>query len=142
MEKTQNTAIIRQLYLDAASKMQNVDDMGYRMISARPSSLKAFDTFFATVRAALANYSLIIDKIAAEGDRVMVQYTISGIHQAEFMGFVPTHQLTTITGIDIFRLNNGKVEEHWDAAHQIVSIPQQYRKRSKSAHNLSSSGVV
>jgi hypothetical protein len=28
-----------------------------------------------------------------------------------------------ITGIDIFRLNKGKVIRHWDAAHQICAAP-------------------
>lgn len=143
MENIQNTAIIRQLYLDIAAGTPNADEMvsEYRTISARPSSLKAFDTFFSAVRDALANYTLTINNIAAEGDRVMVQYTISGIHQADFLGIFPTHERTTITGIDVFRLNNGKVVEHWDSAHQIASMSQQYHRRHKPVRRLSSSGV-
>ena len=143
MEKIQNMAIIRQLYLDIAAGTQNADEREseYRTISARPSSLKAFDIFFSTVRDALANYTLTINNIASEGDRVMVQYTISGIHQADIMGFFPTHERITITGIDIFRLNNGKVVEHWDSARQFASLTQQYRRPGKPARKLSQSGV-
>jgi predicted ester cyclase len=143
MEKMQNTAIIRQLYLDYAAGMQYADERvsEYITISSRPSSLKAFDTFFSTVRDALANYTLTLNNIAAEGDRVLVQYTISGIHQADFMGIPPTHERTTITGIDVFRLDNGKVVEHWDSAHQIASMTQQYPRRHKPVRKLSRSGV-
>ena len=56
----------------------------------------------------------------------MVRYTICGTQKNPFMGIAPTNERITITGIDIFRLDNGKVVEHWNAAHQICALPQFY----------------
>jgi predicted SnoaL-like aldol condensation-catalyzing enzyme len=36
------------------------------------------------------------------------------------MGKEPTNEKMTINGIDIFRLDNGVVVEHWDAARQMI----------------------
>jgi hypothetical protein len=42
------------------------------------------------------------------------------------MGMPPTNERMKITGIDVFRLDNGKVTEHWDAAHQMSAFPGLY----------------
>jgi len=70
----------------------------------------------------LPDYEFNIDNMIVKGDRVMARYTISGIHKGELMGQPPTNERVTITGIDVFRLDEGKVVEHWDAAHQMSVI--------------------
>jgi steroid delta-isomerase-like uncharacterized protein len=92
--------------------------------SERHVSLRAFNRFFAIINEAFPDYDLIIENLIAKEDRVMVRYTINGTHKGSFMGMPPTNERITITGIDVFRLDNGKVVEHWDAAHQISAIPQ------------------
>ena len=52
----------------------------------------------------------------------MTRYTITGTHKAHFMGMAPTNETVNICGIDIFRIESGKVVEHWDAAHQIKAL--------------------
>jgi len=125
-----NTEIIRQLYFNIISRRPVVNNTGAKnhgftqyTVSARPSSLKAFESFFSLVADAFPDYNLSIESLSAKGDRVMVRYTITGTHRRTFMGIEPTNQRLTITGIDIFRLYNGKVVEHWDAAHQICALP-------------------
>lgn len=92
--------------------------------SSRHSTLKTLDQFFASVSAAFPDCELNIDNLMVKGDKVMARYTISGTHQGDFMGLAPSHQRVTIAGLDVFRLDKGKVVEHWDAAHQIsVLLP-------------------
>ncbi len=124
-----NGEIIRQLYKDVTSSRR-----GYRIpktegsnftqytVTGKPSSLKSFYRFFATVKEAFPDYELIMENLIVKGDRVMARYTISGTHQAEFMGIMPTHEKMAITGIDVFRLDQGQVVEHWDAAHQVSAF--------------------
>ncbi len=88
-------------------------------MSASPLGLNAFERFFTAVGEAFPDYELNIDHLITKGDRVMVRYTICGTHKGEFMGMSPTNERMTITGIDVFRLDNGRVIEHWDAAHQM-----------------------
>src|SRR5262245_39455834 len=54
-----------------------------------------------------------IEDIIAEGDRVAVRWTNRGTHVGEFMGMPATGKAFTIAGIDIHRLRDGKLAEHW-----------------------------
>lgn len=47
----------------------------------------------------------------AEGDRVMVRWTSQGTHQGEFNGLPPTGVHVTNSGINIFRIADGKIAE-------------------------------
>ena len=138
-----NCEIIRRLYTDAASTMiQNADYKARRKIftrysASRPSSLKAFKNFFAAVSTAFPDYDLRIDNIVSRGDKVMARYTISGTQKRDFLGITPTNERTTVTGIDIFRLDNGKVAEHWNATHQLCACRHTERRSIESYQDRS-----
>ena len=54
-----------------------------------------------------------LEDMIAEGDKVVVRWTNRGTHVGEFMGIPPTGKSFSIAGIDIHRLSNGKLAEHW-----------------------------
>jgi steroid delta-isomerase-like uncharacterized protein len=54
-----------------------------------------------------------IGEIVAEGDRVAYRGTESGTHTAEFLGIPATGKSATWTEIQFFRIQDGKVAEHW-----------------------------
>jgi predicted ester cyclase len=120
-----NQAIIERLYSEAVNKQisSNTGGKGASFtqytVSAKPNSLQAFNAFFEAVRQALPDFTFTIDSVIVKGDRVMTRYSISGTHKGDFLGMAPTNDKLTITGIDIFHLDKGKVIQHWDAAHQI-----------------------
>jgi predicted SnoaL-like aldol condensation-catalyzing enzyme len=122
----QNTEIIRSLYGEVLSFTQTgtniksgLNGFARYAVSANTDNLKDFEKFFMSVAEAFPNYELTIDNLLTKEDRVMVCYTISGTQSAPFLGKPPTNKGTTIRGIDVFRLNNGKVVEYWDSPHQI-----------------------
>lgn len=122
----QNTEIIRSLYGEVLSLTQmglsiksGLNGFTRNTVSAKTANLKDFEKFFTSVAEAFPNYELTIDNLLTKEDRVMVCYTISGIQRNPFLGKPPTNKRTTIRGIDVFRLNNGKVVEYWDSPHQI-----------------------
>jgi predicted ester cyclase len=55
-----------------------------------------------------------IEEMIAEGDRVMVRWTSHGTQQGEFNGLPPTGTHTTNSGINIFRIADGRIAEVWD----------------------------
>jgi len=145
----QNKEIIRQLYIEASVKKQRQitdkapgNNFTQYTVSAKPSSLKTFHNFFTAVNAAFPDYELYIDNLIARGDRVMARYTISGTHKGDFMGVAPTNQRMSISGIDVFRLDKGKVVQHWDAAHQMSALPQFGRTLIAKANNWVSSSLT
>jgi predicted ester cyclase len=74
-----------------------------------------------------------IDDQIAEGDKVVMHYTITGIHKGDFQGIAATGKSIKIIGIAIHRIVNGKNVEiwtNWDAPglmHQLgaISLPGQ-----------------
>ena len=54
-----------------------------------------------------------IDDVIASGDKVVVRYTTRATHSGELFGAPPTGRDVTLTGIEIYRLEDGKVAEFW-----------------------------
>jgi predicted ester cyclase len=54
-----------------------------------------------------------VEEVIVEGDKVVERFSAGGTHQGEFFGIPPTGRRGSITGINILRIANGKVVEHW-----------------------------
>ncbi len=64
---------------------------------------EAFDSTFA------------VDDVIAEGDKVVLRWTQAGRHIGPIFGRPATDRTFRTTGIEIWRVENGKLAEHWDA---------------------------
>jgi steroid delta-isomerase-like uncharacterized protein len=64
-------------------------------------------------RAAFPNLTLTNDDIVVGSDRVVLRWTARGTHEGELMGIPASGAEVTMTGIDILRVENGKVVERW-----------------------------
>ena len=65
-----------------------------------------------------------MEDVIAEGDRVVVRWTNSGIHRGESRGFPATGRTVSIAGIDIHRLEGGKMAEHWHVVDMLSMLVQ------------------
>lgn len=54
-----------------------------------------------------------INAVISEGDRVAIRYTADGTHLGQFQGIAPTGNAVTWTGINIFRIDCGRIAEVW-----------------------------
>jgi len=54
-----------------------------------------------------------VQDVIAEGDRVVVRWVQQGTQSGAFMGIPPTGRQYTFAGIDIHRLRDGLMAEHW-----------------------------
>jgi steroid delta-isomerase-like uncharacterized protein len=54
-----------------------------------------------------------IEDIVAEGDRVVVRWSQTGTQSGNFMGIPPSGRNFTFAGIDVHRLRDGRMAEHW-----------------------------
>ena len=64
-------------------------------------------------RAAFPDGHTQIDDLIAEDDKVVLRWTDGGTHRAPFLGVAPTGKRVTFTGIDVYRLADGKIVEFW-----------------------------
>ena len=53
------------------------------------------------------------DDLVAEGDKVAKRWTVTSTHKGEFMGIPATGNHIRVTGIEIFRIKDGKIVELW-----------------------------
>ena len=56
---------------------------------------------------------LSVEDIMAEGDRVAARVTFRGTHTGPFQGIPPSGRQVTFTSIEMNRMVDGKVAEHW-----------------------------
>ena len=52
-----------------------------------------------------------ITDVVAEGRNVAIWYTVEGTHRGEFDGVPPTGKRVSWTGVDLFRVDGGKIAE-------------------------------
>lgn len=71
-----------------------------------------------------------IEDLLADGDRVVVRWNTSGRHIGDYGKVTATGKTITMSGIDIFRLENGRVVECWsmwdgiDVFDQLGVLPE------------------
>ena len=71
-----------------------------------------------------------VEDVIAEGDKGVVRWTCVSTHTGELWGIAPTGKRLTTSGIDIFRIEDGKIVEWeglWDSGaylSQLGAIPQ------------------
>jgi steroid delta-isomerase-like uncharacterized protein len=75
-------------------------------------------------RSAIADMHQIIEDMVAEDDKVACRWSGRGTHQGELMGIAATGKAITITGIVIYRIANGKIQEEWDYSDTLGLMQQ------------------
>jgi steroid delta-isomerase-like uncharacterized protein len=60
----------------------------------------------------------------AEGDKVLIRWSMTGTHEGELTGIAPTGKSVTITGFDFFRIEGGKIAEMWQEVDQLGMLQQ------------------
>lgn len=62
--------------------------------------------------------------IVAEGDRVAVTSHMVGTNSGPMMGMPPTNKKVDLMGVDILKMKNGKVTEHWGYVEEMKMMQQ------------------
>jgi predicted ester cyclase len=64
-------------------------------------------------RGAFPDASFTLEDQIVDGDVVVTRWTARGTHQGELLGMAPSGAQVQTTGIEIFRIQEDKVAEHW-----------------------------
>jgi len=76
------------------------------------------------LRTAFPDFHLTFEDIIAEGDMVWVRLSARGTHEGPFMSLPGTGRQISLTVIDILRVVDGQLAEHWGVADRL-SVAQQ-----------------
>jgi predicted ester cyclase len=83
--------------------------------------LKEHIAFF---EAAFPGYQLSAKEMIAEGDKVVVDAALSGVHKGELMGLPPTGKEVEVPFIIVYRVSGGKIVDHTMVADQARLMQQ------------------
>jgi len=75
---------------------------------------KGFREFFEAWFKAVPDFKYELKKIVSEGDLVWAYGTYSGTQKGDWLGIPATGKTYTFDAVDIFRVEDGKLAEHWD----------------------------
>lgn len=117
-----NKSMIRRFVEDVKNKRQleqmgDIFQPGYKennsTVAGFGKGTEGYTKFLRHLFAAFPDDKVTIGEIVADGDMVAYRATESGTHQAEFLGIPATGKHATWTEIQFFRIQDGKVAEHW-----------------------------
>jgi steroid delta-isomerase-like uncharacterized protein len=120
--------ILNSRDVDALDEIVAVDYLDHAAFPTQAPGLEGLKQRVATLIKALDPFWTIHDMIA-ERDIVVIRWSHVGTHRGEFLGIPPTGRQFTFKGIDIYRLHDGMMAEHWNAVdmygflQQIRAIP-------------------
>ncbi|MDQ3694920.1 MAG: ester cyclase [Chloroflexota bacterium] len=73
---------------------------------------------------AFPDFAIQVDDAFADGDMVVTRYTATGTHQGTWLGIEPTGTSVEYTGMNVFRLECGKIAESWGEANHLSLLRQ------------------
>ncbi|HSD01772.1 MAG TPA: ester cyclase [Gaiellales bacterium] len=79
---------------------------------------------FDGVRAGLPDFRATILHQVAEGDLVMTHKVFHGTHTGELLGIPPTGREVEILVIDVVRVADGRIVEHWGIVDRLGLLQQ------------------
>jgi predicted SnoaL-like aldol condensation-catalyzing enzyme len=90
-----------------------------------PQGKDGFLEFFGVIFGALPDFRYSVKKVVADGDIVMAWCTTSGTHAgSDFLGQPASGNRVRFDVVDIFRMEEGLIAEHWDVADTFTFFSQ------------------
>jgi len=131
MSTETNKNLARRFYLETlnARRIDTVDDLAvaeyveHEPLPGQRDNREGLKYLVRILTEALSPTFTVEDMIA-EGDRVVVRWTNRGTHVAPFLGIPPTGRTFEIAGIDVYRIDNDHLAEHWHVVDQLTMLQQ------------------
>ena len=127
MTLEQNKAIVRRIVEEAQSghdlsvvdELLATDLVDHSVPPGLPPTREGVKMQFAMFFSAFPDLHVVIHTQVAEGDQVVTRKTFHGTHMGDLMGIPPTGRPVTFDVIDILRVQNGKITDHWNIVDQL-----------------------
>jgi predicted ester cyclase len=131
MSAEQNIAILRRVIEEGFNKgnMRALDDCFASTYKEHqfdlPPNLEGLKGSIQYLRDTFSDFSLTIEDLIADKDKVWVRMTGRGRNTREFMGRPPTGKAFEIAIVDVCRFEDGKIVDHWgvpDRFHMLIQL--------------------
>jgi predicted ester cyclase len=76
------------------------------------------------LRTAFPDFTITIEDLVVDGDRVWARQRAGGTNLGSFFGFPPTRKTAYVDLFDMVRIEDGKLVEHWGVPDQLGMLIQ------------------
>ncbi len=131
-ETERNKAVVRRFIdevqndknIEVFDELNAVDFVNLSAPPGMPSDREGGKMFLGGFLRAFPDSQVTIDDMIAEGDRVATKKTFTGTHTADLGDIPATGKRVTVQYVDILRLRDGKIIEHWLSMDQLSFMQQ------------------
>ncbi len=130
MSAADNEAVVRR-WIEAYNERDTVGEEAGRTADfvGHVPGLPPFDSagwaqFVWGFSTSFTDLHLTTESTVSEGDKVAARITFRGTHNGDFMGLPPTGKQVTFSSMEINRMVDGKIAEHWVVL-DMLSLLQQ-----------------
>lgn len=110
--------------IDIIDKLVSENYVEREAIPGFESNRDGLKQFFKMMRTAFPDLNTKIGFMVAENEKIVVYVTMTGTHKGEYMGIPATGKKFDIKVIDIIRVVNGKMMEHWGVGDYMTMMQQ------------------
>jgi predicted ester cyclase len=128
----ENKALVRR-FVDEVQSAGNIDlideicspeFVNHSAPPGIPAGREGIKIVTAMFRRAFPDSYFTVEDMMAEGDKVATRKTFHGTHEGEFMGNPPSGRRVRMGLIDIVRISEAKVVEHWSMGDSLGMMQQ------------------
>ena len=131
MSTEENKRVVRRFYeevlnskaVDVLPELAVADYEEHDMLPGQGTGLAGLRDRVTMLNTAI-DQQFTLEDVIAEGDRVVVRWTTKATQLGEFLGIPATGKNYKIPGIDIYRMKDGKLAEHWHVIDMLSMLQQ------------------
>jgi steroid delta-isomerase-like uncharacterized protein len=131
-ETERNKAVVRRFIeevqnkkdIDVFDELHAPDFVNLSAPPGMPTDREGGKMFLGGFLGAFPDSEVTIDDMIAEGDRVVTKKTFAGTHTGDFGEIPASGNRVTIQYVDILRLRDGQIIEHWLCMDQLSFLQQ------------------
>lgn len=110
--------------LEAASALLAPDAINHNPVPGEPPGIAGLRYRLAMLHTAFPDLRFVTEAIIAEGDTVATRGVLTGTHTGPFAGMPATGKAVRVSYIDMIRIVDGKLVEHWVQLDQLGMMQQ------------------
>ncbi len=107
---------------DQAARFVSPDYIDHNNSSEKPTGVEGLLRHINAVRSTYPDLKVIIHEQIAEDDFVVSRVSITGTHKGVWLGIRPTHKHVSIDAVNIDRIKDGLIVEHWGMANTLEAL--------------------
>jgi predicted ester cyclase len=127
MSEADNKQIARRLLEEVINgrSVEQLAELAAPDVSAEYGALRGLEAYRRHLETFLHVYPDLhatVDGQVAEGEIVVTWFTATGRHEGEWQGIKPTHGRLTLKGVNIQRIRDGRIVEHWGGSNSLEAL--------------------